>query len=170
MYFLNFTLILRHIKWKLWTSIKASFRLGKHLNIYFFFIFFFSYNLISSIKRRLRTRKSCITRDLPSFCAPPLFRSIYSGDRNNYFFSFFILLGQLLLKAQFNLVSADILKNHGMIRASWFSHISVQINFRPLWICKERGPIKRLPWSGLLLPFYELMKLWVLSKSTLKWH
>ena len=34
-YLFNFTLILWHIDWKLWTSIKVSCRLGKHLNICF---------------------------------------------------------------------------------------------------------------------------------------
>ena len=40
-YLFNFTLILRHIEWKLWTSIKVSCRLGKHLSICFLIVLFF---------------------------------------------------------------------------------------------------------------------------------
>ena len=48
----TFTPILRHIEWKLWTSIKVSHRLGKHLSIFSFFLFFLffsSYNWPSLI-------------------------------------------------------------------------------------------------------------------------
>jgi hypothetical protein len=60
--------------------------------------------------------------------APPPFRSIYNRDRGNsshgnvalkmqiliFLFIYFLPLGLLLLKAQFNLVLAGILKNHGV--------------------------------------------------------
>ena len=124
-YIFNFTLILWHIYWKLWTEFNVSCRLGKHLDIWFLFFIFF-YNLPSL--RRLRTQKRCITHKFPYSLAPSLSRSIYSHDRGNSthenvapknakfpsFYHFFLLLGILLLKAQFNLVVADILKIHGV--------------------------------------------------------
>ena len=72
--------------------------------------------------------KTLITQKLPHSCAPTLFRSIYSQDQENSFclnvalkkckiltfLLFFLLLSPLLLNAQYNLVSADILKNHGV--------------------------------------------------------
>ena len=51
-----------------------------------------------------------------------------------------------------------------VIKASWFSHISVQINISYTINMQRNGSIKSLPCSGLLLPLYELMKLGVLAK------
>ena len=56
-----------------------------------------------------------------------------------------------------------------VIKASWLFHMSVQTNFSSTHIMQRNGSIKSLPWSGLLLPLYELMKLGVLAKWTLKW-
>ncbi len=125
----TFTPILRHIEWKLWTSIKVSHRLGKHLSICFLILLFFlqlaEFNLkVPLYSKTLHYSQISISR------APSPFRSIYNQDRGNsscvnvalekckisifLFFVFFLLLRQLLLKAQFNLVPADILKNHGV--------------------------------------------------------
>ena len=72
---------------------------------------------------------------------------------------------------------ADILKKHGVhpvplgkgseLPGFYISlskkNVSSTINMQ------KTGSIKSLPCSGLLLPFYELMKLGVLAKQTLKW-
>ena len=93
-----------------------------------------------------------------------------------YFFSLFfiLLLGQLLLKVQINLVPADILKSHGVHPVPlgnrselpvFFLHISVQITFSSNINMQIKGFIKILPWSGLLLPFYEFMNIEMALKS-----
>ena len=46
-----------------------------------------------------------------------------------------------------------------MIKSSWFLHIFVQIKFSSAINMQRKGCIKSFPCSGLLLPFYELMKL-----------
>ena len=121
------TPVLRHTKWKLWTSIKVSHRLGKHLSICFLFLLFFlkfsQFNLKAPLySKTLHHSRISISR------APPQFRSSYNQDRGNFsrvnvalkkcriffLFIFFLLLRRLLLNAQFNLVPADILKNHGV--------------------------------------------------------
>ena len=56
-----------------------------------------------------------------------------------------------------------------MSRASWFFHTPVQINLSSTINMQTKGSIKSLPCRGLLLSFYELMKLGVLAKWTLKW-
>ena len=56
-----------------------------------------------------------------------------------------------------------------MSRASWLFHISVQINVSSTINMDTKGSIKNLPCRGLLLSCYELMKLGVLAKWTLKW-
>ena len=136
--------------------------------------------------------KTLITWEFPFSSAPTLFRSFYSQDRKNsshvivalekckiliFLSNFFLLLRPLLLKAQFNSVSADILKNHGMhpvplgqwSKLPGFSISLVKSFFPPPIICKENDSVKSLPCSGLLLPLYELMKFGVLAKWTLKW-
>ena len=79
-------------------------------------------------------------------------------------FLYFLLLvfGDLLLKEHFNLVPADILKNHGMhyvpfIKGSELPGFSVQINVSSTVNMQRKGSIESLPCSGLLLTFYELM-------------
>ena len=79
-------------------------------------------------------------------------------------FLYFLLLVfvDLLLKAHFNLVPADILKNHGMhsvpfIKGSELPGFSLQINVSSTVNMQRKGSIKSLPCSGLLLTFYELM-------------
>ena len=70
-----FTPILRHIEWKLWTSIKVSHRLGKHLSICFFnFAVFLKTPLYS---KTLHYSRISISR------APSPFRSIYNWDLGN---------------------------------------------------------------------------------------
>ena len=56
-----------------------------------------------------------------------------------------------------------------MNRASLFFHISVQINVSSTINMQTNGSIKSLPCRGILLSVYELMKLRVLTKWTLKW-
>ena len=78
----TFTHISRHIKWKLWTSIKVSRRLGKHLSICFlillFFLQFAEFNLKAPpYSKMLHYSRISISRALPPF------RSIYSPDRGN---------------------------------------------------------------------------------------
>ena len=81
---------------------------------------------------------------MPLSCAPTLFRRIYSRDRKSssrvnvalkkcnilaLLFDFlfdFLLLRPLLLKAQFNLVPADILKNHSVHPVIWQSFLVFQ--------------------------------------------
>ena len=80
--FFTSTPILRHIKWKLWTSIKVSHRLGKHLSICFlillFFLQFAQFNLKAPLySKTLHHTQISISR------APPPFRSIYNQDRGN---------------------------------------------------------------------------------------
>ena len=124
----------------------------------------------------LRTQKRCITRELPGSRAPPLIRSIHSQDRRNSCLGnvslkmqFFIvlLLGKLLIKAQFCLIASCPLRK--VIRASMFFHISIRLNISSTIIMPGKGSIKSLPCIALLLPFYELMKLGVLAKWTFKW-
>ena len=76
------TPILRHIKWKLSTSIKVSHRLGKHLSICFLILLFFlqlaQFNLKAPLySKTLNHSRISISR------APPPFRSIYNQDRGN---------------------------------------------------------------------------------------
>ena len=75
----TFTPILRHIEWKLWTSIKVSHRLGKHLSICFLILLFFlqlaEFNLKAPpYSKTLHYSRISISR------APPPFRSIYNRD------------------------------------------------------------------------------------------
>ena len=85
-----------------------------------------------------------------------------------FFVEFFFLLGLLLLKA-------GILKNHGMhpvLLGKWaelpgFS-ISVQINVSSTINMQKKGSIKSSPCRGLLLSFYDILKLGVLAKWSLK--
>ena len=68
------TPILRHIKWKLWTSIKVSHRVGKHLSICFLILF----NLKAPLYlKTLHHSPISISRALPPF------RSIYNQDWGN---------------------------------------------------------------------------------------
>ena len=78
----TFTPILRHIKWKLWTSIKVSHILGKHLSIcvliLLFFLKFAEFNLKAPpYSKTLYYSRFSISR------APPPFRIIYNRDRRN---------------------------------------------------------------------------------------
>ena len=78
----TFTPILRHIEWKLWTSIKVSNRLGKHLSIWFLILLFFlqlaEFNLKAPLySKTLHYSRISISR------APSPFRSIYNQDRGN---------------------------------------------------------------------------------------
>ena len=121
----TFIPILRHIEWKLWTSIKVSHRLGKHLSTCFKILLFFltEFNLKAPLcSKMLHYLRISIS------CAPSPLRSIYNRDRRNtscvnvalkckisiFYLIFFLLLRPLLLKAQFNLVLAEILKNHSV--------------------------------------------------------
>ena len=77
-----FTPILRHIEWKLWTSIKVSQRLDKHLSICFLILFFFlqlaEFNLKAPLySKTLHYSRISISR------APSPFRSIYNRDQGN---------------------------------------------------------------------------------------
>ena len=64
-----------------------------------------------------------------------------------FLFNFVLLLRPLLLKAQFNLVPADVLKNHGVhpvLLGRWaelpgFFHISVQINVSSTINMQKKG-------------------------------
>ena len=97
---------------------------------------------------------------------------MWKCSHNFYFFVFILLLlGRLLLKAQFNLVAANILNNHGVHPVLLESeqsflvfHISVQLNVPSTIDMQTKGYIESLPCRGLLLSFYELMKLGVLAK------
>ena len=119
----TFTPILRHIEWKLWTSIKVSHRLGKHLSICFLILLFFLQLAEFNLEAPLYSKTLHYWRISISH-APSPFRSIYNRDRGNSScvnvalekckISLFLLLRPLLLKAQFNLVPANILKNHGV--------------------------------------------------------
>ena len=124
--------------------------------------------------------KTLITQELPYSRAPTLFRSIYSQDRKNsssvnvalekckiltFLFNFFLLLRPLYSEEPWR-ASCPLRK---VIKASLFFHISVQINFSSTINMQRKGSMKSLPCSGLLLPFYELMKLGVLAKWTFKW-
>ena len=78
----TFTPILRHIKWKLWTSIKVSHRLCKQLSICFLILLFFLQFAEFNIKappysKTLHYSRVSISR------APPPFRSIYNQNRQN---------------------------------------------------------------------------------------
>ena len=78
----TFTPILRHIEWKLWTSIKVSHRLGKHLSICFLILLFFlqlaEFNLKAPLySKTLHYSRISISR------APSPFRSIYNRDCGN---------------------------------------------------------------------------------------
>ena len=93
--------------------------------------------------------------------------------QNFHFVFFFLLLRLLLLKAQFNLVPANILKIHDVHPVLWgkwaelpgFFHISVQINVSSTINMQTKVSIESLPSRGLLLSFYELMKLGVLANE-----
>ena len=76
------TPILRHIEWKLWTSIMVSHRLGKHLSICLLILLFFlqlaEFNLKAPLySKTLHYSRISISR------APSSFRSIYNWDRGN---------------------------------------------------------------------------------------
>ena len=45
----------------------------------------------------------------------------------------------------------------------------VEINVSFTIIMQRKGSVKSLPCNGVLLPFYELMKLRVFEKQTFKW-
>ena len=123
----TFTLILRHIYWKLWTSIKVLHRLGKHLSICFLILLFFLQLAEFNLKAPPYLKTLHYLR-ISISCAPLPFRSIYNQDRGNsscvnvalakksilFIYFFCLLLRPLLLKAQFNLVPVYILKNHGV--------------------------------------------------------
>ena len=115
----NSTPILRHIKWKLWTSIKVSHTLGKHLSICFLILWFFLQLAQCNLKAPLYS-KTLHHLQISISLAPPPFRSIYNQDEGNSsrvnvaLEKCNICIFFYLLKAQFNLVPADILKNHGV--------------------------------------------------------
>ena len=114
----TFTPILRHIEQKLWTSIKVSHRLGKHLSICFLILLF----LLQSAEFNLKAppySKRCITRwfPFPALCRHLEAFIIEIGEiplvwiqplKNEKFLFFYLisfsLLRPLLLKAQFNLI------------------------------------------------------------------
>ena len=78
----TFTPILRHIEWKLGTSIKVSHRLGKHLRIFLkiwlFFLQFAEFNLKAPpYSKTLHYSRISISRALPPF------RSICNQDRGH---------------------------------------------------------------------------------------
>ena len=78
----TFPPILRHIECKLWSSIKVSRRLGKHLSICFLILLFFlqlaEFNLKAPLySKTLHYSRISISR------APSPFRSIYNQDRGN---------------------------------------------------------------------------------------
>ena len=75
----TFTPILRHIEWKLWTSIKVSHRLGKHFSFCFlillFFLQFVEYNLKAPpYSKTLHYSRISVSRPSPQF------RIIYNWD------------------------------------------------------------------------------------------
>ena len=76
------TPILRHIKWKLWTSIKVSHRLGEHLSICFLILLFFLQLAQINLKAPLYSKTLNHSR-ISISRAPPPFRSIYNQDRGN---------------------------------------------------------------------------------------
>ena len=78
----NFSPILRQIEWKLWTSIKVSRRLGKHLSIYFLFLLFFLQSATFNLKAPPYLKTLHFSR-ISISCAPPPFRSIYYRDCGN---------------------------------------------------------------------------------------
>ena len=121
-------------------------------------------------------QKRCIAWKLP-------FRSSYGRDCGNslcvnvavekckilIFWINFLLLGKLLLKAHFNLVPPANLQNHGVTSYPLRKVIrSFHKNFSSTINMQRKSSIKSLPWRGLMLPFYESMKLGVLAKLTLK--
>ena len=121
----TFTPILRHIEWKFWTLIKVSHRLGKYLNIRFLILLFYLQFAEFNLKAPPYSKTLHYSR-ISISSAPPPFRSIYNQYRKNTSWgnvalekcqiSFFcnLLLRSLLLKAQFNLVPADIPQNHAV--------------------------------------------------------
>ena len=117
------------------------------------------------------------TRKLPCPRASPQFWGIYSPWKTKKI-SFFLLLLEHNLMVHFSLLVADILKNYVVYPVplgKWSNlpgFFSISLS---KWIVssninmKIKGSIKLLLCSGLLLPFYELTKLGVLAKQTLKW-
>ena len=93
------------------------------------------------------------------------------------FFYFFCTLWGAIIKGAFLLSAGGHYEEpwdascpfRKMIRPSWFFHITVKINFSSTINMQLKGSTKRMPFRGLLLPFYELMKLWVPSKQWFKW-
>ena len=80
--FFTFTPILSYIKWKLWTSIKVSHRLGKHLSICFLILLFFLQLAEFNLKAPMYSKKFHYSQISISHAAPP-FRSIYNWDQGN---------------------------------------------------------------------------------------
>ena len=78
----NFTPILRRIEWKLWTSIKVSHRLGKHLSICFLILLFFLQLAKFNPKAPLFSKTLHYSRISISRAPSPL-RSIYNRDWGN---------------------------------------------------------------------------------------
>ena len=78
----TFTLILRHIEWKLWTSIKVSHRLGKHLNICIYILLFFLQLAEFNLKAPLYS-KTLHYSIIYISCAPSSFSSTYNQDQGN---------------------------------------------------------------------------------------
>ena len=78
----TFTPILRHIEWKIWTSIKVSHRLGKHLSICFLILLFFLQLAEFSLKAPLYSKTLHYSR-ISISRAPSPFTSIYNRDQGN---------------------------------------------------------------------------------------
>ena len=78
----TFTSILRHIEWKLWTSIKVSHILGKHLSICFLILLFFLQLAEFNLKAPLYSKTLHYLRIYIS-CALLPFRRFYNQDRED---------------------------------------------------------------------------------------
>ena len=152
-----------------------------------FFLQFAEFNLKAPpYLKTLHFSRISISRALPPF------RTIYNRDRTNFLLlkcspwkiqNFHFILNFSFYSwgryySRRNLFSASRhseeplrvscpLRKVG--RASWFFHIFVQINVSSTINMQTKGSIKSLQCRGLLLSFYELMNLGVLSKWTLKW-
>ena len=161
-------------------------RLGKHLNIGFlillFFLQFAEYNL-----KAPPYSKTLITWEWSYSCAPTLYSRIYSQDLKNsscvnvalenakfWLFHFiFFTIETAFIKGAIWFIVGGYSKEpwrapcplRNVNKASWFFHISVQINFSSSINLQRNGSIKMLPGSGLLLSLYELMKLGVLANE-----
>ena len=79
----TFTPILRHIKGKLWTSIKVSNRLGKHFSICFFYFYLLFLQFAKFNLKAPPYSKTLHYSRISIYRAPPPLRSIYNGDRGN---------------------------------------------------------------------------------------